>query len=149
MLLRDFHISDLDDLLKLEADTFPKTAFSTGTFLRYHLERASRIRVCEDDGRLVGYVVYSVKEKPRRVYVDSIAVRPSYRRRGMGQRMMDEVLNAAREVSAEKVTLHVRTTNRDAVAFYESLGFRTERTIPDYYGTDDAYLMRLELRKDV
>lgn len=73
-------------------------------------------------------------------YLSLLGVVPEWRRRGLGTRLVEDVLD-----DHPAVTCHVRATNRAAVAFYAHLGFDVERRVADYYpdGTDALYL-RLE-----
>jgi ribosomal protein S18 acetylase RimI-like enzyme len=56
----------------------------------------------------------------------SIAVVPSRRRHGLGQELMDALLDAAREAGHETVSLSVEADS-PAVAFYERNGFARVR----------------------
>jgi ribosomal-protein-alanine N-acetyltransferase len=70
-------------------------------------------------------------------YILFLAVAEKYRGRGFGKRL---VANVAEEYGS--VTCHARTTNRDALDFYRSLGFHVKRRIDNYYedGGDAFYL---------
>lgn len=82
--------------------------------------------------RLVGFAAVR-----RDGYILFLAVSEQYRGQGFGKRL---VANVAEEHGA--VTCHARTTNREALDFYRSLGFRVKRRIDNYYedGGDAFYL---------
>ena len=144
--MREATRDDLDDILQLERQTFPDTAFSRSTFLYYMSSRSSRVYLLELDNELAGYVVFTLRGSPCSVYVDSIAVKPEHRRQGLGRRMMDKVVAAARRHGAERVHLHVRTSNRCALEFYRSLGFGETDTAEDYYRNgEDARVMERDI----
>jgi len=64
---------------------------------------------------------------------------PTHRRRGVGQLLVNEVLNWARSRNARTLLLMVTSHNEPAIRFYEHLGFtRTGRTQP--YPNDPAVL---------
>jgi ribosomal protein S18 acetylase RimI-like enzyme len=72
-------------------------------------------------------------------YVLFLAVAPEYRGEGFGERLVAEVAE-----DHSSVTCHARTTNEDALAFYEHVGFERERRVDDYYeDRGDAYYLRL------
>jgi len=96
--------------------------------------RRSRVHAYLVDDDLVGFAAVR-----RDGYILFLAVEPPYRGEGFGRRLVADV---AEEHSV--VTCHARTTNEDALAFYEHLGFDIERRIDNYYEDGgDAYYLRL------
>ncbi|MHC3437158.1 GNAT family N-acetyltransferase [Natrialbaceae archaeon A-gly3] len=72
-------------------------------------------------------------------YVLFLAVSPEYRGEGVGKRLIARVAEDNRSV-----TCHARTTNENALQFYEHLGFEIKRRIDDYYEDGgDAYYLKL------
>jgi ribosomal protein S18 acetylase RimI-like enzyme len=57
--------------------------------------------------------------------LDGIAVDPSSRRRGVGRRLVAGAQQWARARGADWLELNVYDFNRDAVAFYDALGFES------------------------
>jgi len=56
--------------------------------------------------------------------VDALCVGAAARRRGVGRRIMDAASDHARALGVQDVELTVQALNREALAFYEALGFR-------------------------
>lgn len=56
--------------------------------------------------------------------IDTIAVRADARRLGIGRRLFESCLDRARERGLEHLELNVYEFNREALAFYEALGFQ-------------------------
>jgi ribosomal-protein-alanine N-acetyltransferase len=77
------------------------------------------------------------------LHVNTLAVRPECRRRGLGRALMAHVLAEARQKGAVRATLEVRRTNEAAVRLYESLGFTVESIRRNYYPEppDDALVL--------
>jgi ribosomal protein S18 acetylase RimI-like enzyme len=72
-------------------------------------------------------------------YVLFLAVDPELRGEGFGKRLIARVAEDYRSV-----TCHARTTNHDAVEFYEHVGFEIKRRIDNYYEDGgDAYYLKL------
>ncbi|ADQ66762.1 acetyltransferase [Halogeometricum borinquense DSM 11551] len=72
-------------------------------------------------------------------YILFLAVAPEARGKGYGKRLVAEVARDHRSVSC-----HARTTNEDALSFYEHIGFEVKRRISNYYEDGgDAYYLRL------
>ncbi len=72
-------------------------------------------------------------------YVLFLAVDPDNRGRGIGKRLMARVAE-----DHDSITCHARTSNENALQFYEHLGFEIKRRIDDYYQDGgDAYYLKL------
>lgn len=79
-------------------------------------------------------------------HVTSVAVRPAFRGRGLGELLMYSLFGTAMRLSARWVTLEVRVSNRVARALYQKLGFRETGIRPRYYtdNNEDAVIMSSE-----
>jgi ribosomal protein S18 acetylase RimI-like enzyme len=72
-------------------------------------------------------------------YILFLAVAPEARGRGYGEQLVAEIADEHRTV-----TCHARTTNEDALGFYQHLGFEVDRRIDGYYEDDgNAYYLKL------
>jgi ribosomal-protein-alanine acetyltransferase len=80
--------------------------------------------------------------------LENIVVAPSARRKGLGKRLLDALLAAARETGAEAVSLEVRESNAAARKLYEKAGFELTGCRKSYYSDplEDAvvYCLRLD-----
>jgi GNAT superfamily N-acetyltransferase len=80
--------------------------------------------LAEDDGKAVGYVLARYGDHgPTTVYVSDLWVDSTARRGGIGRELMRRVSEAAIAHGSTHVVLDVDSKNRDAIAFYEHLGF--------------------------
>ncbi len=138
-------IDDLDEVLAIERASF-QTPWSRGAF-RYELtqNRVARSLVVRAGGQLVGYLC--LWEIGHEIHVTNVAVHPSFRRRGVGRALLGNVLEDARRNGVELVFLEVRPTNTEAVALYESFGFRVIGRRKGYYFDtgEDALVMEARL----
>ena len=96
--------------------------------------RRSTVHLLFIEDSLVGFAAVR-----RDGYILFLAVDPDYRGQGFGKRLVEAVADEHRTV-----TCHARTTNEDALAFYENLGFDIVRRIDNYYedSGDSFYLKR-------
>jgi ribosomal-protein-alanine N-acetyltransferase len=80
-------------------------------------------------------------------HVTSVAVRPAFRGRGLGELLMLSLFGMALRLNARYVTLEVRVSNSVARALYQKLGFRQTGIRPRYYtdNNEDAVIMSSEL----
>ena len=79
-------------------------------------------------------------------HVTTFATRRSWRRRGIGDRLLLALLDLARTRGAHEATLEVRPSNIPARRLYEKYGFKVVGVRPRYYSDDneDALIMPTE-----
>ena len=79
--------------------------------------------------------------------LENIVVAAASRRTGLGKRLLDELLNAARARNSESVFLEVRESNVVARSLYERAGFRASGRRKSYYSNpiEDAVVYRLTM----
>ena len=91
-------------------------------------------------GKFEGEIVATVMAgyDGHRGWINYLAVAPGYQRTGFGRRLMEEAEMLLREAGCPKINLQVRTSNRDVIRFYESLGYDLDdvvslgkRLVPD------------------
>ena len=89
------------------------------------------VAVCEDD-TVAGYI--SMLNVVGEGQILNVAVRSTYRRRGIARELVSEAMRqAAIDYGATEFTLEVRKSNMGARALYEKLGFICEGIRPGYY----------------
>ena len=76
-------------------------------------------------------------------HVTTIAMHPSFRRRGLGEYMLASLIEIAYDIGAKWVTLEVRVTNYNAQNLYRKYGFREAGLRHRYYSDnqEDALIM--------
>jgi ribosomal-protein-alanine N-acetyltransferase len=81
------------------------------------------------------------------VHIVTIATHPRYRRRGLSEHLLLQMIEQCRGAGARLVTLEVRTSNRAAQQLYTKLGFVEVGLRRGYYqdNGEDALLMTLFL----
>jgi ribosomal-protein-alanine N-acetyltransferase len=79
-------------------------------------------------------------------HITTFAVLPLYRRRGIGGRLLSELMELAVDLGAAVATLEVRLSNDAARKLYGDFGFRPVGVRPRYYSDDgeDALIMTTE-----
>lgn len=143
----DLASADLDDLLAIEQRCFATPW--TRQMYEGELERPRADRVCiaardlDGGARLVGAALAA------RIgdswHVMNVLVDVPARRRGTGDRLVEELLRRTQELGEvrEGWTLEVRDANEAAIALYERHGFSTEGVRRGYYSDtrEDARVM--------
>jgi ribosomal-protein-alanine N-acetyltransferase len=143
-------VADADRCAELEALLFPgDDPWPTAAFVRelaadHNHYVAARVSADRGDP-LIGYGGISRlgRTPPFEYEVHTIGVDPAYQGRGIGRRLLDELLNIA---EGAVVHLEVRTDNATAIALYRSVGFTEVGLRRRYYRISgaDAYTMRRE-----
>ena len=96
---------------------------------------AWRIVTAEADGAVRGYaVLHHIRRPENRVMrerdyleIDEFGVDEAFRRRGIASEMIAFIRAFAKEEGFSRIELNVWEFNRDALAFYEAVGFTTYR----------------------
>ena len=76
----------------------------------------------------------------------NIAVHPDYRRQGLGEKLVEELVIALQAAGNNCLTLEVRVSNAPAVSLYEKTGFSRIGLRKNYYRNpkEDALILRKE-----
>ncbi len=100
---------------------------------------------------VVGYIINRIEfgfsnikgfSLVKKGHVVSVAVLEEHRNKGLGRILMEEGMKAMKEKGCKEVFLEVRITNSNAIALYNSLGFKVSDRLRHYYRDgEDAYLM--------
>ena len=72
-------------------------------------------------GMALYYLGYSTW-KGRMMYLDDLVVKEEYRRQGIGERLFDALVEAARETGVNQLRWHVLDWNEPAIKFYKKIG---------------------------
>ena len=76
----------------------------------------------------------------------NLAVAPEYRRLGVGEKLVSELIIKLKEIQVICLTLEVRVSNEAAIHLYTKLGFSEVGRRPGYYHNprEDALILRKE-----
>jgi ribosomal-protein-alanine N-acetyltransferase len=147
--LRDLHWTDIDDVVALETELFPDDAWTPASVWAELAARPRRSYVVAEqpDGTVAGYGGVDLGGEVADVM--TLAVAPGLLGRGLGRRLLDELVARAVADRAAYLMLEVRADNEAARKLYESRGFETLTIRRRYYqpGDVDAHVMRLTLQE--
>ena len=131
-MIRKFELSDLNQILHIEARAFPKSSYTAEMFLHYYRVFSDTFLVLEE-GSVLGYIIFGSDG-----HLISLAVESNRRRKGIGTNLMNACESRCK---GERLLVEVRERNIGAQKFYQKLGFRLESRIRLYYGTEDALVL--------
>lgn len=138
--LRAMQDKDLRAVYKLEKLCQPRPW--PNWYFRKQLRSAS-CWVFEHHGMVIGFGIVSMIKNW--AHIMNMCIAPSYRRRGLGHRILLHLLKIAGQQHASHAWLEVRPTNLPAISLYRKLGFRKIQIRKNYYvtpsGRENAIVM--------
>ena len=93
------------------------------------------------DSSVVGYGgMYTVLDEG---YVTNIGVLPEFRRRGIGAKIVNKLIDYAKEKYLTFISLEVRVSNTAAIELYKSFDFKEVGRRKNFYNSpkEDAFIM--------
>lgn len=139
--MRPMRAADLAAVYRLEQACqpvpWPRWCF------RSLLRKGAAAWVLEEAGEIIGFGMLSFVRD--RAHLLNLCIAPAYRHRGLGRRMMLQMLRVAKQHHCRQAWLEVRPTNRTAIGLYHRLGFRKKLIRKAYYqsrrGRQNAVVM--------
>ena len=130
-------------MVEIERASFGKHAWPAELFVEYWRHTPDLFLIARLGRRITGYSI--TRTDWRGAELESIAVDPRYRGRGVAQALLDATL--AQLPAGVALRLMVSTANDAALRFYRQYGFIRTRLVKRYYGKGrDAWRMRLTAR---
>ena len=83
--------------------------------------------VGEVGGRIIATVMAGFEG--HRGWINYLAVLPKFQKQGIGRTMMQKAEQRLRDLGCPKINLQVRSSNKDVIAFYKSVGFSQDDVI--------------------
>jgi ribosomal protein S18 acetylase RimI-like enzyme len=87
-------------------------------------------------GSLTGFAIMEFGDE--RAHLVLLAVRPSHRRLGIGQRLLEWLLESARVAGMASIHLELRANNDAARRFYRAMSFYETVLVPGYYRSGEG-----------
>ena len=141
MILRDMTEADLDAVTAIEREVHAHP-WTRGNFSDA-LRSGYLCKAGEEAGALFGHAVMLLAVDEAELL--DIAVARQHQRRGLGRRLLEEMLALARHKGMRRTVLEVRISNVPAIGLYRGMGFGEIGLRRDYYpaqnGREDALLM--------
>lgn len=148
--LRAASVSDLNDLQAVEQACFDITRRSSRRSLVNSLNSpfqqiwVATVRDEENASTVAGVMILHHHVHTLRVY--SLAVSPDYRGEGIGSKLLKHAHQLAIERRYDHLSLEADQTDERLIMWYETHGYHTITSLPDYYATGQpAVRMRLDL----
>ena len=144
MIIRKMNLGDVSAIAELEKQCF-SDPWSENSIASEVDNRLSYWLVAEVDGVVVGYVGSQTVLDAADMM--NLAVSPGYRRRGIGQALVNALVEHLQQNKVIALLLEVRVSNTPAISLYENMGFVQVGRRPKYYHNprEDALILRKDL----
>lgn len=132
---------DLGSVLEIERRSFEQP-YSREILAQELKIKAAYLRVATHRKKIIGYIDFWLVHDEMELI--SIAVDPDFKRRRVGEALMQEMLRFAHVNGAKSIYLDVRRSNGGAQALYEKFGFIKVGVRRRYYSDnqEDAIIMK-------
>ncbi|MCL2155418.1 MAG: ribosomal protein S18-alanine N-acetyltransferase [Leptospirales bacterium] len=144
MTIRKAQLTDIDSVLEIEQESI--NSWSYDQFIQELNNKFSIFLVAESNNSIVGYAVaWRVADE---IQINSISVKKSFRKQGIGCKLLAEIIKNDSDKVYSRAMLDVRSNNIEAINFYTYNGFTKNGIRKNYYNDDDAILMEKILRNE-
>lgn len=144
ILISEMILSDLDDISSIITTEFDD--FWNASTLESELKNPfSKYIVAKIENEIVGFA--GVIDTVDRLEITNIVVKKNFRKNGIGNELLKNLIKLAKENEKTEITLEVNNINLPAIKLYEKNGFKNVGIRKKYYNnTDDANIMTLKLK---
>ncbi|MGF1547139.1 MAG: peptidase C39 family protein [Thiotrichales bacterium] len=133
LTLRPATLTDLDALVRIEAQCFESDRLSRRSF-RYMLTKGhAATLIAEFDGTAVGYVMVLFSRGTSMARIYSIAVLAAFRRHTVAQALVAEAEAVAQREDRAEMRLEIRRDNPASIGLFTRLGYESFGLVSDYY----------------
>ena len=144
MKLHQFEEGDLDSLMEFLDHNLTEN-YRKEVFLNIKKKWPDGFLLIKDQQKIIGVGCGAILPNEKlRILI--IALEKEYQGRGLGTKLMDQMISAAMIFGITKVTLEVRKDSQ-AINFYRKLGFSSVDVLPCYYQDGcDGIVMERQLK---
>jgi ribosomal-protein-alanine acetyltransferase len=147
LTVEDASLQHLDKLCEIEGECFDREAFTRQQMIHLLTDYNSVSLVAKVDDKIVGFIIGMIYfDRSSSVgHILTIDVLPAYRRRGIGQKLLQEMEKIFRGKGVRTCRLEVREDNAAALQLYKKLGYEVVARLKNYYGNVHGIYLRKNL----
>lgn len=138
-------LSDIDDILKIEASAYGEHHWSRDSFVsEINNKIATYYSVRISTGELVAYIgIWNIVDE---AHITTLAVSNNFKRKHIAEALIAKMLEDCYNNYIKYITLEVRASNIAAIKLYEKYGFKSLGVRKGYYqdNNEDALIMWTE-----
>lgn len=139
MIIEKMTLIDFENIKEKLQEDFDE--FWNSSILKSELENEnSKYIVAKENNEIIGFAGIIVT--PVDVEITNIVTKKSKRKKGIGKSLLDKLIEMAKELKSETISLEVNEKNNIAIQLYEKCGFEKVGLRKKYYnGIDNAIIM--------
>lgn len=144
MLVRKMNQEDVESVYQLSCESFSEP-WSLESIAKETENPVAIYKVAEEAGKIIGFGgMWQVMDEGE---IINIAVQKTYQKQGIGQMILEQLIEEAKSRKIVMIHLEVRKSNETAQHLYQKLGFSSIATRKAYYHepTEDAIIMQCSL----
>ena len=136
-------VDHLEEAYKIECEVNP-SPWKYETFLS-SFEVGHKGLICKHNSEIIGFIIFSPINPE--AHILSISVMKKIQSKGVGTLLLRSMLDQCKAMNYKKIFLEVRTSNLQAINFYQKFGFIKDAIRDNYYtdNSEDALLMSLSI----
>ena len=136
-------VDNLEEAYKIECEVNP-SPWKYETFLS-SFEVGHKGLICKHNSEIIGFIIFSPINPE--AHILSISVIKKIQSKGVGTLLLRSMLDQCKAMNYKKIFLEVRTSNLQAINFYQKFGFIKDAIRDNYYtdNSEDALLMSLSI----
>ncbi len=139
--INKFDKAHLNDVVQIENDSM-KNPWTIKMFEEELGNESAIYYVAVIDNKVVGYIGsrYVIDQ----CEITNIAVHSKYRQQGIGEMLLNKIIEHYKQLECKGITLEVRKSNKKAINLYNKIGLHSEGIRKNYYPDgEDANIMWL------
>lgn len=144
IIIKEMTLSDLHEISKCLTTDFDD--FWNVNILESELKNEfSKYIIAKLNDEIVGFA--GVIDTVDQLEITNIVVKKNFRKKGIGSKLLENLIMLAKEAGKEKISLEVNSTNLPAIKLYEKNGFKNVGFRKKYYNNkDNAEIMTLKIK---
>lgn len=145
--IEDASIQHLDRLYEIEMECFDKEAFTKQQIANLLTNYNSVSLVAKINDKIVGFIIgmLYIERTALAGHILTIDVSTAYRKKGIAQKLLQEIEKIFKEKGAKTCHLEVREDNIAALRLYQKLGYKKVARLKGYYRDANGIYLRKSL----
>lgn len=139
--IKKMEYDDIDQILQIEELSYGEHHWSKESFVGELNNKISSYFCILLDNVCVGYMgMWKIIDE---AHITNLSIHPSYRKKGLAQRLLLNMVEECYKDKIKYITLEVRESNEKAIKLYEKFGFKSLGLRKNYYqdNNENALIM--------